>query len=234
MARADLIRIRCRRGPVLYWHYGIDLGDGTVVHLATNAGSCTSADRMSVQRITMSEFANGQTVVVEAVESMLPDDLVITRAINAVGTQGYSLTMGNCEHFTRALKSGISHSTQVDEVVRSVVRTSFNGIASSISKNVIAKSVLAASGAKLLVAAGALVPTVASELDRCAIYSAAKKMQMTNDKAEQTSRMAAYTVSALSGVVVGGPAGSIAAVSIAVAADRVADSIAAKWKSSGT
>jgi hypothetical protein len=224
MAKADLIRVRCWRGPIMYWHYGIDLGDETIVHLATEDDKQT----MSVQRTTVEAFANGHTLHVELVDDPLPDEVVIQSAIEAIGRKGYCLTSGNCEHFARELKCGNAQSTQVEQVVHSVIRTSFTSITSSIGKNVVAKTIATATGAKLLVAAGALVPTLASELARAATYSAAKRMQVSHRNAERTSRAAAYTASAIGGAVVGGPAGSVAAVTITVAADRVADTISAK------
>ena len=81
MAQADLISIRCGSGLFCYLHYGIDIGDGTVVHLATEP----NGRDISVQRVCMDEFANGTAVSIEEVVEPLAPSTVVERALAAVG-----------------------------------------------------------------------------------------------------------------------------------------------------
>ncbi len=221
MARADLISIVCRRGFFDYLHYGIDIGDGSVVHLATEP----EGREMSVQRVSMELFARGGSVSNETVDEPLPPDEVIERALAAVGQRGYDLVIGNCEHFARQMKTGRGHSVQVDICVSSVVRTAFSGFVSATRRHVIAGSLSAVSQSRFLVAAGSLVPTVVGETARQAVYLAARKWEMTHDEAERSSRSVGHAACALGGFVVGGPAGSAGALAISVASDRLADAI---------
>lgn len=221
MSRADLISIECRRGFFGYLHYGIDIGDGTVVHLATQA----EGREMSVQRVSMELFAQGATVEVEGVDQPLPHDEVIENALAAVGRRGYDLVIGNCEHFAREMKTGRGHSVQVDKCVSSVVRTAFSGFVSATRRHVIAGSLTAVSQSKFLVAAGSLVPTVVGETARQGAYLAARQLKMTHDEAERSSRGVGHAACALGGFVVGGPAGSAGALAISLAADRLSDAI---------
>jgi Lecithin retinol acyltransferase len=225
MAKADLISILCVRGIVSYHHYGIDIGDGTVVHLATT----TDRKKMTVQRVSMEEFAKGAEVSVEAVADELPPDLVVERSLAAVGDVGYDLMIGNCEHFARKMKTGKGQSHQVDMCVSSLVRAAFSGIASASRKYVIAGSLTAISQSKVLVVAGSLVPTVVGETARHGSYYAARKLKMTHEEADRSSRSVSHAACAIGGFIVGGPAGSAGALAISIAADRFSDAIQSKF-----
>ena len=241
MAQADLIYIRCERGLFGYLHYGIDIGDGTVVHLATEPciGPTVlnqtfpdpNGSDMSVQRVSMEDFAKGATVSIEVVDQPLSPNVVIQRALAAVGRRGYHLVNGNCEHFARLIKTGKSHSVQVDMCVSSVVRTAFSGFASTARRHVIACSLTAVTQSKFLVAAGALLPTVVGETARQGAYIAARKLKMTHDEAERSSRSVGHAACAVGGFVVGGPVGSAGALAISVAADRLTDAIQKRYPS---
>lgn len=227
MAQGDLISVQCRRGLFTYLHYGIEIGDGTVVHLATEANGCD----MSVQRVSMEEFSNGATVCVETVEPSLPDSTVVASALGAVGRKGYHLVIGNCEHFARLIKTGNGKSVQVDMYVNTVFRTAFSGFASAARRHVIAKSITLISQSKFLIAVGSLVPTVVGETARQGAYLTARKLKMTHEEAERSSRSVAHAASAIGGFVVGGPVGSAGALAIAMAADRVTDAIERRFPS---
>lgn len=225
MAKADLISIDCMRGFVAYQHFGIDIGDGTVVHLATDR----DRQGMSVQRVSLEQFANSATVSVEVVAEELAADLVVERSLAAVGNVGYDLMIGNCEHFARKMKTGKGQSHQVDMCVSSVVRAAFSGFASTSRKYVIAGSLTAISQSKVLIAAGSLVPTVVGETARQGSYYAARKLKMTHEEADRSSRSVGHAACAIGGFVVGGPAGSAGALAISMAADRLSDAIQKKF-----
>ena len=239
MAQADLIYIQCERGLFGYLHYGIDIGDGTVVHLATDPRVGPTAlnqtfpdangSEMSVQRASLNEFAKGATVSIEAVDQPLASNIVIERALAAVGRRGYHLVNGNCEHFARLIKTGKGNSVQVDMCVSSVVRTAFSGFASTARRHVIACSLTAVTQSKFLVAAGALLPTIVGETARQGAYSAARRLKMTHDEAELSSRSVGHAACAVGGFVVGGPVGSAGALAISVAADRLTDAIQKRY-----
>lgn len=225
MAQADLISISCGCGLFRYLHYGIDFGDGTVVHLATEP----NGRDMSVQRVRMDEFAKGTAVTIEEVVEPLAPNIVIERALAAVGMRGYHLVIGNCEHFARLVKTGKGRSVQVDMCVNSAVRTAFSGFASTIRRHVIACSIPAFTQSKFLVAAVALLPTVAGETARRGAYLAARRLKMSHEEAERSSRSVGHAACAVGGLVVGGPAGSAGALAISVAADRITDAIQKRY-----
>jgi hypothetical protein len=93
----------------LYSHHGIDCGDGTVIHYWTDEIPLTS----SIQRTTVEEFADGGQVKVREYAACDPPGVVIERAVNSLGGEGFNPLMNNCEHFAVWCKTGREESSQV-------------------------------------------------------------------------------------------------------------------------
>ncbi|MGP8435011.1 lecithin retinol acyltransferase family protein [Paraburkholderia fungorum] len=94
-----------------YWHHGIYVGDGRVVHYA---GFSTSLRGGPVQEISLDEFALGGELVV--VNQSLPKYLageIVKRAHSRLGESRYSVFANNCEHFCTWCVTGQSQSMQV-------------------------------------------------------------------------------------------------------------------------
>jgi hypothetical protein len=110
MTRGSHIKVRRR----LYWHHGIDMGDGTVIHASGEPGRRKAGAR--IRRSTMSEFLRGgHATAVESEEALQPAD-VAARAEASLGEGGYSLLWNNCEHFAHWCHTGRVASLQVDRV----------------------------------------------------------------------------------------------------------------------
>ena len=107
MARGDHIRAYRK----LYWHHGIDIGDGTVIHLAGEPGHSTGA---LVLRSSMTEFLRGNVAETVIHHKTLPPDRVIERAQSRLGESGYHLLSNNCEHFARWCVGRSNASRQVE------------------------------------------------------------------------------------------------------------------------
>ncbi|BAZ46143.1 NC domain protein [Chondrocystis sp. NIES-4102] len=91
----------------LYKHYGIDCGDGTVIHYRKPSETIerTSLDIFSLGNpIYVAEYGEGFGFI---------PDVVVERAKNRLGEKQYNLLFNNCEHFTSWCKTGISDSKQV-------------------------------------------------------------------------------------------------------------------------
>lgn len=108
MAQADHVYV----SHGWYTHHGIDLGDGTVVHLSRAAGRVT--------RVPWDEFSSGRSVFVHEWPAADDPRVVIERAVSSVGKSGYDLVEGNCEHFASWCKSGSARSLQVTRLGRQV------------------------------------------------------------------------------------------------------------------
>jgi len=113
MARGDHIKVR-RWGGV-YTHHGIDMGDGTVIHLS---GEPLRARHACVCRTDMALFlAGGRARVVAYPPGARSADEVIAAAEAGLARGGYCLGRNNCEHFATQCKIGKPVSRQVLRVL---------------------------------------------------------------------------------------------------------------------
>jgi hypothetical protein len=115
MAKGDHIRVK-RLG---YYHHGIDIGDGKVVHYS-KINAEAEVKETSLAEFLELELKNGklengkiELEIVEYIES-LPTDEVVRKAKSREGTKKYNLIFNNCEHFASWCKTGMRISEQVD------------------------------------------------------------------------------------------------------------------------
>ena len=114
MARGDHLAVS--RG--LYTHHGIDLGDGTVVHLT---GEPFAQEGAEVRRTSRAAFAAGGRVRrVPCACERHDAERTVRRALRMLGDTRYELATWNCEHFARWARCGTARSAQV-EIVAQVV-----------------------------------------------------------------------------------------------------------------
>ncbi|MGB5633220.1 MAG: lecithin retinol acyltransferase family protein [Waterburya sp.] len=93
----------------LYKHYGIDCGDGTVIHYRKPSET--------IEQTSLATFSRGNPVYVAEYSdgfSYIPD-VVVQRAKSRLGEQDYNLLFNNCEHFVTWCKTGIVNSKQVKD-----------------------------------------------------------------------------------------------------------------------
>lgn len=109
MARGDHIRVS--RG--WYWHHGVDVGDGTVIHAPAEPLQWSSRP---IERTTRERFADGGAVEAVAHHHPLPADEIIARALSRVGDARYDVLFNNCEHFARWCVLGEHRSQQVESL----------------------------------------------------------------------------------------------------------------------
>ena len=138
MAKGDHIRVKRIVG--LYTHHGIDMGDGTVIHLSGEIADLGGSAR--VERVSKEIFAaGGEIEVVEYSIQYDPDD-VCRRAERRLGEKGYGAILNNCEHFARECKTGDHQSDQANTVV-----SGGTGLAGTGAATAGAISVVGATGA---------------------------------------------------------------------------------------
>ena len=109
MAKGDCIYVYRNFGALagVYKHYGIDCGDGTVIHYRKPSEV--------IERTSMETFSQGNPVYVAKYSkgfAYIPD-VVVERAKSRLGEHDYNLLSNNCEHFACWCKTGISDSKQV-------------------------------------------------------------------------------------------------------------------------
>ncbi|MCE2801904.1 MAG: lecithin retinol acyltransferase family protein [Planctomycetaceae bacterium] len=213
MARADLLTVPCFWGFIPYRHFGIDLGDGTVVHLASVRGDTS---QMEVQRVSMDVFADGKQISVEQVSQPLEDDQVIERALGAVGNTHYHVALGNCEHFARLCKSGEHVSHQTDRLLRGVIRVGLAGLASASARTVGSS---ATAGVAMSRTAG--VATLLGEVARHGAYALSRCAKVEHRHAERIGRGVGAVSAAVAGYITKGPAGCASAATMYLTVDAM-------------
>lgn len=118
MAKGDCIYVYRNLWQLdgLYKHYGIDCGDGTVIHYRKPSET--------VEQTSLATFSRGNPVYIAEYSDgfgYIPD-VVVDRAKSKLGEQDYNLLFNNCEHFANWCKTGNSHSRQVKEFLPIVDR----------------------------------------------------------------------------------------------------------------
>ena len=111
--------LRVRRGW-RYWHHGIDVGDGFVVHLN---GSPSVQELADVIEGSWQYFSHGDDVeVVQHFDAPFSPAEVVERARSCIGAlKGtYVLRTNNCEHFAEWCSTGQSKSRQIDAILNGI------------------------------------------------------------------------------------------------------------------
>lgn len=124
MARGQHIFVRGFLRGVPFEHHGIDMGDGTVVHLSPEGGARValrdSTNRFRVRRTTIEQFSEGRPIQVRKYASCLDPEVIASNAEARIGQTGYSLLEGNCEHFATLCATGQALSDQVEMAAATV------------------------------------------------------------------------------------------------------------------
>lgn len=135
MAEGERLEVRrWLAGSVIpYWHHGIDMGDGTVVH-ARPHDFRNPFGGGSVVRTSLTDFANGEEVrPTREPPALFPPEEVARRAAAHVGRDGYCPVVSNCEHFASWCATGERRSRQVEAVMRRVVTVAATVVAGIVA-----------------------------------------------------------------------------------------------------
>jgi hypothetical protein len=121
--------MRVKRWRGIYYHHGIDVGDGTVVHLS---GEPLRARHASVCRETVEDFQDGHAIEIMHHEKPLrTGDAVAEEALAHVGESGYNIWNNNCEHFATYCVTGRRESAQIT-FVQKVLKVSATAAAGTL------------------------------------------------------------------------------------------------------
>lgn len=101
----------------LYKHYGVYVGDDTVVHFSGGKGHELSAKRACIRKTSLEDFSSKGEVQIETkYAKAYSREETVRRALEAVGSEKgkYSLVWNNCEHFASWCRYGKKRSVQVE------------------------------------------------------------------------------------------------------------------------
>ncbi|MCR5622933.1 MAG: lecithin retinol acyltransferase family protein [Treponema sp.] len=107
----------------LYRHYGVYVGNGTVVHFSGGEGHELSARMACIRKTTVESFRkNGEIQIETRCCKSYSRKETVMRALGAVGTEKgkYSLQWNNCEHFANWCRYGEKRSLQVEQFVNKI------------------------------------------------------------------------------------------------------------------
>ena len=104
--------LEVERAGGLYYHHGIYVGRGWVIHFAGEPGGDKCG--AEVREDSLEAFAMGAPVYDVRHHAAAPARVVVDRARSCLGEGGYDLVHNNCEHFATWCKTGRAHSTQVE------------------------------------------------------------------------------------------------------------------------
>ena len=107
----------------IYKHYGVYVGNDTVVHFSGGEGFELSAKRACIRKTSLENFRKNDEIQIETrcCESYSRKETVM-RALGAVETEKgkYALPWNNCEHFANWCRYGEKRSSQVEQFVSKV------------------------------------------------------------------------------------------------------------------
>ncbi len=228
MARGDHIFVSGTIHGIPFQHHGIDMGDGTVIHLAPASGTRfafrDATDRFAVRRDPLGLFSMGRQPKTVRHERGLDAEQVALQAESYVGKTGYSLLDGNCEHFAALCASGASRSQQIEmaeatvSAMTSMATKAFWAVSGRIGTSLLVRGITKIHPA-MLIADGVEVAALAIGCRR----------GLTADKSRKVARISGSLAAVGIGGVLGGPAGvaiSLAAHSSSTAlADQLCKSV---------
>jgi hypothetical protein len=110
----------------LYKHYGIDCGDGTVIHYRKPSEI--------IEQTSIATFSKGNPVyIAPSIEGFcFVPNVVVERAKSRLGENRYNLLFNNCEHFVNWCKTGISDSKQVRDFIPAINKFDLSRLNDSI------------------------------------------------------------------------------------------------------
>ncbi len=217
MIAGDLLLVRCWYHCVPYAHFGIDMGDGSVIELSSDRrgepNALPNMETMLVRRTSLEDFSRKSEVFVIDVEDPLDTSEVLRRAESKLGQNAYCLVSGNCEHFARWCKTGRWESQQVKEVQERVART-VTQVAVLLGAHISSK-VAVNTQTSLLVSSrktGTLLPSLLGEAAEYLAHATLSRTTLSPAAVQRHSQTIGFGTVAIVGTMLGGPIGSISAV----------------------
>jgi hypothetical protein len=120
--KGAVIRVsRLSEGKPIY-HYGIFVNIVCVIHYAPIDEKYPTKN-IIIHKVTLEKFlrgGEGEIVQVSKKARVFSPRGTIKRAESRLGEDKYNLALSNCEHFALWCKTGLSASTQVDNIIKGV------------------------------------------------------------------------------------------------------------------
>ena len=224
MARGDHLYVEDTLGGIPFQHHGIDMGDGTVIHLAPADGARVTlrdtSERFCVHRVTKEQFATGRDVRIRFYRQPRSSDQIAAHAESMLGRSGYSLLEGNCEHFATLCVTGKPSSHQIEMSHATVA-----SLASAATKTFWAIS--SRLGAQTAVRSAAKIHPAAMLADGVEVLALTIgcRRGLEVDEAKRVAKISGNLAAASIGAVVGGPVGAAMGLAAHAGSRAVAEKV---------
>lgn len=222
MARGDHIYVSSSVGGIPFQHHGIDMGDGTVIHLAPVSGPrVTLRDRsgeFSVRRDNYDDFCRGEQPQVVAHANARQAEETARAAEESLGRTGYSLLDGNCEHFATSCATGRSESHQIE-----MGEATVSAMASMATKAFWALSSKIGGGMALRTAIKVHPATMLADGVEIAALALGCQSGFNAKHSRQLAKVSGTVAAAGIGTLVGGPVGAATCLAAHTSSAAVAD-----------
>jgi|GEM_PF-1978942 len=114
-------QLRVKRMGGVYYHHGIGIENGHVVHFNFPRGN--NKNKAIIQCTTLSDFlSGGQLEIVNQKVAFNPLE-IRNRALSCLGIDGYNLFENNCEHFSSWCCLQKKESKQVNNAIKATIGT---------------------------------------------------------------------------------------------------------------
>ncbi|MGI6395389.1 MAG: lecithin retinol acyltransferase family protein [bacterium] len=115
--KGDHIRV----SRVIYYHHGIYIGNGKVIHYNTHGSGDGLLGDARVICTSLDDFLEGGSCGVRNYfaserKSLYSPNSIVRRAKSKLGQEGYNLIFNNCEHFANWCTTGKRRSEQVEDL----------------------------------------------------------------------------------------------------------------------
>ncbi len=232
MSKGDHIFVNANAAGIPYQHHGIDMGDGTVIHLAPADGVRftlrDSSDRFMVRRDLLADFCRGSNPITVAHRGERSPEEIALAAESQLGQCGYSLLDGNCEHFARLCACGRSESHQIEmgqatvSALASMSTKAFWSLSSRVASSRVASSQIFS---RIAFRGAAKVHPASLLADGIEIATLAISCQrgMDTEQAKRVSRLSGSVAAVGIGAVLGGPAGAVLSLAAHQSSTAIAD-----------
>lgn len=232
----DLLTVRCWYRCFPYSHFGIYMGDGTVIELASDSpvasNQIPTRGSMQVRRTSLAGFARGSDIRRVSVSNALPTEEVLRRAESKLGLKSYCIVTNNCEHFARWCKSGESLSEQVNDMrmraLRSVSHAATIAGAGFAIRRAHSTGLTAVGGSRALTGGvSMLVGEIAEGVTKVSLA----RSNLCGESIDSRSRAVGVGASVIVAALLGGPMASASAIALHTLSRLVSDNEARRLQS---
>ncbi len=217
MKKGDHLRVKVG----MYYHHGIDRGDGSVIHFGSGIHDIANA---RVEVVLREAFAMGRQIDVVDSDLRYCADEVVQRAESRLDEREYDLFDNNCEHFVSWCRTGRYSSPQIEKAETMIRQTTAAMIKPALKIAVVSR-MATFTGSKLAIklATKTTAASIIGDATQAAAELVASQFGSDPKDARKIGMSTGAVTSATVGTVIGGPIGGAASLTLWAIGQVIAD-----------